>query len=125
MKLFNFHLRAYGSCLQMCADNIREHAIYTYMDILKGKYGWYIIKVRYIWEYGIDSSSWEQLADDRSGWWHAVLGGVMDGEKKGETNYWCSGDSAERREDNLRPSFYITEACHVKMGLWRHSRRYS
>lgn len=48
MKLFNFHLSAYGSCLQKCADNIREHAMYTYMDIVKGKHGWYIIKIRYI-----------------------------------------------------------------------------
>ena len=81
---------------------------------------------------GIDPNSWESLADNRSGWRHAVREGVERGEEKRKQQL---EERRARRKERQQiqahnpPSNYMCgncgRDCHARIGLLSHARRCS
>ena len=81
---------------------------------------------------GIDPDTWESLADDRSGWRHAVREGVRRGEEQRKQQLEAKRARRKERQQNQAqnpPSNFVCgncgRDCHARIGLLSHSRRCS
>ena len=87
---------------------------------------------------GIDPDTWESLADDRSGWSHAVREGVRRGEEKRNQQLEERRTRRKERQQNQTPNppsnfvcgncgrdCHFGRDCHGRIGLLSHSRRCS